>query len=522
MVNRFIRIVFFFILICAGSVKAQVVHRLEGDRFTHYRSEDWVSYAPALDVTSIDIDPSYIYFATRTGGILRFDPFAEKWEYPFTTSNGLRSNAINRVVYDYNTGRLYAMTSAGLDEYNFAEQAWHPSFEQYIPNPGRPSSLMAPDSQELAMNRFPPLFRPGNSMLPDFFTPVSMMFVPPDNIYDQYNRLFRFTDRITDSWQRVWIGTNGFGPLEADLYTFRMKSHQQSIGNISPRDIFIDGDFMWIGGLGRGTEIGGITEWNRHDDEWLYHEAQMQTGISRDAVNAITGNYDYIAFATDLGVVLYQPDDDRWRTISVFDGLNGDYINDVVADDRYIYAAGTNGFNWIDPVNRRVYELNSSVLDNVEINQLALDESLMVWAASRFGLYSIDLKNETAQFHATRASISDYNLTAVEVIGDEIWFAGSYGIAYWNRKTDDWHSFPALQISTAIHDIASTKNAVWFATDNGLLKFDRGQNYWRLFTEADGLINRKVYHIEVEDQYLWLSTNLGITRFRWKRKGRID
>ena len=93
---------------------------------------------------------------------------------------------------------------------------------------------------------------------------------------------------------------------------------------------------------------------------------------------------------------------------------------------------------------------------------------------------------------------------------------------YWNRKTDDWLSFPALQFSATINDIAATKSAIWFATDNGLLKYDREQNYWRLFTESDGLLDHKVYHIEIEDRYLWLSTSLGITRFRWKRKGRID
>jgi ligand-binding sensor domain-containing protein len=269
-------------------------------------------------------------------------------------------------------------------------------------------------------------------------------------------------------------------------------------------------------------KIGGISLWNRHDNKWQYYEARMLSSLSRDEVHAITGNYDFIAFATDLGVAIYQPERDRWQTLSVLDGLEGNMINDVLADDKYLYTASEYGFNWIDPENKRVYNLTGSVLDNVAVNQLAIDDSSLIWAATRFGLYSISITSGEAEFHTSRATVSDYNLTAVEAVGREIWFAGSYGISYWQRDTDEWHSFPALEINTDYRDIGVTKNFIWFATDKGLLKYDRKRDYWRMYTEADGMISRDTYHIEVEGNYLWLSTARGITKFRWKRKGRLD
>ena len=83
-----VRIFIFFSLLLVlllNNSGSQVVHRLKADRFTHYRMEDWISYAPALNITSIDIDNDYIYFATNSGGILRYDKYANEWDFPYTT-----------------------------------------------------------------------------------------------------------------------------------------------------------------------------------------------------------------------------------------------------------------------------------------------------------------------------------------------------------------------------------------------------------------------------------------------------
>ena len=63
----------------------QVIHKLYFDRFTHYEGDDWVTYAPASYITSIDIGDDYVYFGTESGGILRYHLFDRFWDYPFTS-----------------------------------------------------------------------------------------------------------------------------------------------------------------------------------------------------------------------------------------------------------------------------------------------------------------------------------------------------------------------------------------------------------------------------------------------------
>ena len=504
------------------NLPAQVVQRFKGDRYTHYYPDDWVSYACALEISSIDIDEDYIYFASLGGGILRYEKYRNYWDTPLTTSNGLGSNLIYEIVYNPDDGKVYARTSSGIYEYWKADRWWRPSSRSTMPPAKQPSPEELKGIVRGKDYYFPPYFRPPNGFLPDFFTNVSLMYLPDGTVFDQYNRQFSLTDRVADDRQRVWIGTNGIGPLLGDLFSRYLERMTQSISDISPRDMYIDGDEVWIGGMGRHGKISGISHWDRKRDTWEYFEAPFIPAMYKDDVNAISGNKNYIAFATVYGVLIYDLSNGNWKTITVKDGLEADLVFDVAIDDSMLYCASEYGINWIDLQTMRVYEPRETTLDHVPVYQISIDQN-KIWAATRFGLYQIDPYEEKITFIASRAGVVDYDLHAVEIIGDEIWTAGSGGIAYWNRSKDEWYSFPNLDFNGTYRDIMPTRNVIWFATDRGLLKYDRKMDYWRLFSEIDGLISSDIYHIDADNSnHIWISTGKGITSFRWRRKGRID
>jgi len=513
----------FFLLLLVNFLPAQVIHHLTVDRFTHYNINDWISYAPALYITSVDIDENFIYFGSRNGGILRLDKYSEKWEPPFTTSSGLRSNTILEVVYSQNDGSLYAKTPEGIDVYRPAEKFWRPAIDFRMPSARTPSREDIVNSTQNNGSRFqfPPLYRPSNSELPDFFTRMSIMYHLGGMFYDRHNRQYYFTDRITDSWRRLWIGSDGYGPLMADLDHIFLTEMPRSIPDISPRDIYIDGDDIWIGGLRRSESLAGIAHWDQYEDFWEYFEAFSISEIYKDDIYAIDGNEHYLFFASIHGLVILDKRKLKWKTIDSRDGLESDQVHDVISFQDKVYIGTKYGLNWLNLPSFEAQESHQTTLDDVQINQLAHDDT-SIWIASKFGLYQIDPFSNEISFHGSRAVLPDYNLTAVEVVGKEIWVANSSGIAYWDRSSDEWHSFPGLDLNAEIRDIASTKNVIWFATNMGLLKYKRKQDYWRLFTEADGLIDNNIYHLNVDGKHIWISTATGITSFRWRRKGRID
>jgi len=512
-----------YLLLATPILYSQVIHRLTADRFTHYKIDDWISYAPALEITSVEIDENYIYFGSREGGILRYNKYDDSWEFPFTTSSGLRSNFIYQVVYNWDDGFLYAQTAAGIDVYKPAEKFWQPSSIYYLPARRNPEKSEVETFFKSDKNsyRFPVYYRPANRELPDFFTDRTFIYHLGGYVFDQYNRQFNFTDRIVDSWQRFWVGTDGIGPMKAELDNIWLESIPQSIPNISPRDIFIDDEIFWIGGFRQDHSIGGITRWDRNNDNWQYFEASFFSQIYKDDIYAIGGNGQYVLFATIHGLTVFDKNKDKWKTYDIKEGLEGNRILDVIVQGDTAYVATEYGLNWIDLLSKEFYGPSQTILDNVQINQLAHDGELL-WAATRFGLYSIDTFNDNITFHSSRAVLPDYNPTAVEIVKDQIWIANKYGIAYWDRSSDQWRSFPGLIFQGEIRDIASTKNMLWFATNQGLLRYNSDRNFWRIYDEKDGLIDKNVFRIDPQGRYLWISTEKGITSFRWRRKGRID
>ena len=149
-------------------------------------------YLIVIFITSVDIDENFIYFASRNGGILRFDKYSENWASPFTTSSGLRSNTVLKVVYNQNDGSLYAKTPKGIDVYRPAEKFWRPATDFRMPsartvsNQDR-SSYFQDNNREFG---FPPFYRPSNDELPDFFTHVSLMYHLGGTFYDRHNRQY--------------------------------------------------------------------------------------------------------------------------------------------------------------------------------------------------------------------------------------------------------------------------------------------------------------------------------------------
>jgi len=160
-------------------------------------------------------------------------------------------------------------------------------------------------------------------------------------------------------------------------------------------------------------------------------------------------------------------------------------------------------------------------IDNVEINQLAVSRDTM-YLATKLGLYGIDLMDKNIQFISSKAAIPDFNLSSVGSNKSEIWIANNYGIAFYNKSKNLWFSYADLCIMPVLRDIVCTNSTLWLATHRGLMKFDREMNNWRLFTTRDGLIDNNVYHIDVENDNLWLSTEKGFTIFNFNKPGRLD
>ncbi len=512
------------IIALVSVLKAQTVHTLSADRFTHYQPDDWVTYAPATEITSIDIGDEYVYFGTRDGGILRYQFYDRLWDYPLTISNGLRSNHIFKIVYDPDSRRLFARTEKGIDVYRTGFGYFEPATRSEMPRQQTPSAEEIKAFHASRSFRFPEFYRPSNSELPDFFTSRSYLFRAPDEILDPYNRIFHINgDRVADKFGNLWLATDGLGVAYSEAGAWNLTLNSHSIPNIAPRDLFLDKDGVWIGGAALGREPGGITFWNDSLETWRYYEARYLSDINSDNVFCITGNRHFIFLGTDMGLTRYDKKSKTWNSLLSFNRLRSAQINDLKFIRKRLYIATDRGLYWMFPSSSNIERIADNKLNNLAVYKIAtMDKQLLLSTA--YGLYSYNPNTEQFSLFETRSALPDFHFTAVSVRNRHIWLAGNAGVAHFNPKHNNWTSFTQLQyqLDADYYDIAYAGDILWFATSKGLLKYDGKRNFWYRYTTHDGLASNRVFHIDVAGDYLWLSTAAGVTVFRWYSDNRVE
>jgi hypothetical protein len=493
----------------------------EKQRRLKYNLDDWVSYMKSREVTSMTVGTNYIYFGTLDGGILRFNYFANQWDYPFTTSNGLPANKILNVVYDKNNSFLWAVTENDVAIFNPSDQEWLRKSEADFWPYTFPEVPKLDDVNQIQQNIFYP--REYLKQLPTFFANGDYTIIDNWVLMDRNFREFPITGFFKDYKERVWFVVDNFGIGVGDLYVQRADFYEFGLPDIIPTAIQFHYGDLWIGGLDRKTGRPGITLWENGEIAWKYFEARWISHLPDDNVNNILVDGDSIWFATEYGVSVYDSRKNKWKNFSLKESLISNLVLDVERLGNFIYAATDQGLSRINRLSAGVKSINNDQFLNLRINQLAVQKDTL-WAATDRGIYRLISELNKWEFIPSNAAINDFRITAVTSYKDEMWFASGGGIMWLDLKTGKWESYPQIEmeILPPYSDIQVNEKSVWVATPSGLLKFDKVNKFWKLFTTEDGLLNNNCHRILLDGDHLWVTTDLGITHFYWDNPDRID
>ncbi len=121
------------------------------------------------------------------------------------------------------------------------------------------------------------------------------------------------------------------------------------------------------------------------------------------------------------------------------------------------------------------------------------------------------------------------DLRYVEVGGDYLWFATSQGVSRFNTDSKSWDAFTIKDglISNEVNCIAvewkegvfrkNPTQRVWFGTDSGLSVYDMKTNRWQSYTVKDGLIANKIKCISARRDWIWVGTEQGASAYQRKK-----
>lgn len=524
----------------------------------NYQQGDWITYSTTRFIRNISIGERFIYFAT-TGGITRYNFFSNKWDFPWTISNGLADNDISLVAQDLNTGFLWCTHELGVSYLEPASQMWFNSFydemgfgyNDYVTSIGfgndRQVYLVTAANKWMVSDNtsanFHAISRPANdefikwhgvkeknnSELPYMFMSDGFLFDERSKFIDDLNlRHFKITCWVRDPYQNLWIGTWGLGAGHGDLATTRLDLLQYGLWDEAVDAIKRDGDALWIAGVQGQSEPAGVTEWIVPQQRPIYYEPYLLTGFDNDQISSIAVDGETVWFGTHDGLTRYDRRKRIWRTYTVVNHLQNNWVNDVLVDDNAIWVATARGVSMIPRTgvgtdSMRIHSVMQPSLGTVEVYDLDQQKNLL-WMATEYGIFVYDKDKNTGGFYKGTVGPADRPTFAVSVYGDEVWFGTEEGIAGLNSRLKEWLKPPARLYKTdaEINRILASKDAIWAATENGVLKYDKLRERWVHFTMEDGLPSDEVYSLLLDGDYIWFGTARGLTRFFWNSPYRVD
>ncbi|HEX9916358.1 MAG TPA: hypothetical protein VGB16_01355 [candidate division Zixibacteria bacterium] len=467
-----------------------------------YNEGDWTSYTMTRYVTSIAMDDRTVYFGT-SGGVIRYNKIERVWEDPFTTSDGLPDNRVNRIAYDKNEDVIWVDTPLGFASYN-------PTFKEWRREASFPLEWVRSDRDSLK--------------LPDFFMEFGYDFFPDGYILDQRLSRYDITDYLRDDWgDNLWLATWGLGVAFGSLRSWNLQLYTFGLYQNDVKDICIDGGVAWFGGNDIFQNRVGITKYDRDKDKWEYFVEGYENNLGSARVNAIRASQNFVWFGTTQGLEVYSKKKEEWSFYKRAKELRNSYITCLEyyrgsdkKDEGILYVGTYIGLCSYKVKKDSIAQFKDQNISSEYINCLKLSHNYL-WVGTQMGTYRIPLAGGNAGVFSTPDGITNSNVNDIEEDKDKVWFATDRGILGYNPITEEREVY---QISGNYPGSQPLRLAIdgknlWVGTKNGVWRMDKEKKIWDNFTIFDGLIDDEIQAMVLDGDYIWFGTPKGATRLYW-------
>jgi ligand-binding sensor domain-containing protein/DNA-binding CsgD family transcriptional regulator len=535
--------------------------------FMHYVSDPDDSNSLSINnVTAIQQDSEgFMWIGTRGGGINRFDKKSQtflRFMHNSEIPDSLSSNSI-RVICSDSRDRLWIGTEGGgLDLFDPDNMSFIHLENQVVGSQAFKAtivlSIIEIEPKRILVGTNQGIYILTESQeFDDKFIALHHTHNASDPGSISHDVCFSL---LEDNDGYLWIGTYGNGlnrihskELNKKSPNFQIFRHHPEKESSLSHDIVISLYMDRSGLLWAGTSGGGVNKFAPIKDSFTHITCDPQNPdyLQHNFIFSIFEDRDNLLWVgTRKGLCYYSQEADKYiepikiRQPSVV--LKNNPIRSILRDKSGFlwistYSAGLVKWNLTTGVIKRFrrFDNNPDSTNNSRVLTLLEDSSRNILIGTeRNGFYILpysEANNDSPKFIHFRhepenqnSISSDYVLAIYECSDQTIWI-GTYGgglnqLRLWDKHTNGYKIFrythepdnPLSLSSAQILSIYQSRNGtIWIGTaGGGLNKLNGDKKTFSRFTERDGLINNTVYGIlEDKAEMLWLSTNLGLSRF---------
>ncbi len=317
-----------------------------------------------------------------------------------------------------------------------------------------------------------------------------------------------------DRFDNLWIGMDTGAIYKVDDFSYNIERL-----NVGPRvdyvsDVFNDSYGNWyffdsyFKRTGSQTSINKgyfISIWNENNDSWIHIPKNDNLIISNAILNDVKRLDDFILFCTFDGLIIYDIKLDSWyHNYNFLDNYNR-ALWEVIFDDKNIYFATSFGLVICDYLilddKLEIYRDNIIFRDS-EIYDLEILDNKIYFSSSE-GLYKYNL-----------------DLNKINLIDSHIYYKIKIFENYVLASNNNLWNINNLGRTLISHDInyfnTSDKGDKICATNLNQIKIidNNSEKEWYLSLKKINM-NRPIYSIDCDSDWLWFPNVNGIAFFKW-------
>ncbi len=330
---------------------------------------------------------------------------------------------------------------------------------------------------------------------------------------------------LTDSRDRLWIATYGNGVYLVDN---RQKSIRHFIAQKTNPFALHYNDVLslyedYTGTIWLGTDGAGISYYDENLSKFnILTNNQTPVDVNVDVIRAITvdANRTIWLGTSGKGLTSYNQSTDSFKTYTV--------ANSEISSNRVMSLLADNEELWIgfQGSGLNVWSLDSGFksfesLSGYTIWKIYKDSKERIWLCTRDnGLLQFDeYKGVVQSFNTDNSVLPSNNIRTIEQADNKNLWIGTEADGLYKLNIETGHIFKIDVVPDNIKSLYQTDNQIlWIGTNgNGLKSYNPINEVVSVFNVGDGLPNNVVYSVLPDTQNnLWLSSNRGITKFKFK------
>ena len=524
----FLKLIFFLNILCA-----QI-----DQRFDLY---DWEIMGKNESINSISEGYKYIYFATDSNGLLRFNKFSRKFESSLFLGQGIKSNKIDHVYLDKKSGILWIIGNNGLEFSYNREGNWNTiqlrklsinSLENvedlgssknflWIKTSSRFIKLdllsgtflgfsTYPDEEDINWSdiSFKNRFIVNDFSFKDYFVEEGWLLgsdysIDKNGIFHKFNSLLMTEDGYG------WIGLSNGQLLYIDNFSKSISPKTTGIAVSLPLTVSIDND-LWVGGV-NDTQSSGISSINNSFNEINNFIEINYSGFFNSDFYSSEIIDNEVWFGSDGKVVVYNKKSDFFRTLGYEKGIPSQRIEFIEYLDNKVYIASKSDLIVIDSKSKKI--VNSQISNLIKSNNLfiydldVINDKLHLSIDGRVYIFDKEENINTEKFEFLLKN--NFKVDGIHGKDNFIFFSSQKGIL---SIKDNKFISSISYFNNKVNDILKINNSLYIGTSGGLAIYDLNEGQLNNFYDFSFI--RNIFKMEQVDEFLVLLTSTGLIKLR--------